>query len=51
VIVSDVVPGGPADVAGLKVQDQVISVDDNPAESVPDFFLSLLIVFPAIIRS
>ncbi len=40
VIVSDIVPGGPADVAGLKVQDQVISVDDNPAESVPDFFLS-----------
>jgi serine protease Do len=40
VIVSDVVPGGPADMAGLKVQDQVISVDDNPAESVPDFFLS-----------
>jgi len=40
VIVSDVVPGGPADVAGLKVQDQIISVDDNPAESVPDFFLS-----------
>jgi len=40
VIVSDVVPGGPADIAGLKVQDQVISVDDNPAESVPDFFLS-----------
>src|SRR6266436_3905497 len=40
VIVSDVVPGGPADIAGLKVQDQVISVDDNPAESVPDFFFS-----------
>ena len=40
VIVSDVVPGGPADIAGLKVQDQIISVDDNPAESVPDFFLS-----------
>jgi serine protease Do len=40
VIVSDVVPGGPADIAGLKVQDQVISVDDHPAESVPDFFLS-----------
>ena len=33
-------PGGPADVAGLKVQDQVVSVDDNPAESVADFFLS-----------
>jgi serine protease Do len=41
VIVSDVAPGGPADLAGLKVQDQVITVDDSPAESVPDFFLSL----------
>ena len=40
VIVSDIEPGGPADIAGLKVQNQVISVDDNPAESVPVFFLS-----------
>jgi serine protease Do len=42
VIVSDVVPGGPADIAGLRVQDQIIGVDDNPAGSVPVFFLSFL---------
>ncbi len=30
VIVSDVAPGGPADQAGLRIQDIIISVDGNP---------------------
>jgi len=29
-------------VAGLKVQDQIIKIDDNSADSVPDFNLALL---------
>jgi serine protease Do len=36
-IVSDVVPGGPADTAGLKIQDIILSVDGAPAESLPLF--------------
>jgi serine protease Do len=35
VIVSDVVPGGPADAADLEVQDIVISADDRPVDSLP----------------
>jgi serine protease Do len=37
IIVSDVVPGGPADTAGLKIQDVILSIDDKPAESLPLF--------------
>jgi len=37
IIVSDVVPGGPADRAGLKIQDVILSIDDKPAESLPLF--------------
>jgi serine protease Do len=37
IIVSDVVPGGPADRAGLKIQDVILSIDDKPAESLPIF--------------
>jgi len=42
VVVSDVVPGSPAEIAGLKVRDQIIKVDDASAYSVADFKLSLL---------
>jgi serine protease Do len=35
VIVSDVWPGGPAETAGLKVGDVLVSVDGQPAENVP----------------
>lgn len=41
IIVSDVSPGGPADGAGLKIQDIILSVDDKPAESLPLFTQSL----------
>jgi serine protease Do len=37
VIVSDVLPGGPADTAGLKIQDIVLSVDGRPIDSLPIF--------------
>jgi serine protease Do len=35
VIVSDVAPGSPADIAGLKVQDIVTSIDGSPAVNLP----------------
>jgi len=35
VIVSDVWPQGPAEAAGLKVGDQLVSVDGQPAENLP----------------
>lgn len=43
VIVCDVLPDGPADTAGLKVQDVVLSVDGRPIETLPQFqaFLAL----------
>ena len=41
IIVSDVAPGGPADMAGLKIQDIILSVDGTPAESLPLFTQSL----------
>ena len=41
VIVSDVVPGGPADHAGLRIQDIVMSVDGRPAGTLPLFTQSL----------
>jgi serine protease Do len=37
VIVSDVEPGGPADKAGLKVQDIVLTLDKRPVINVPQF--------------
>jgi serine protease Do len=35
VIVSDLLPGGPADLAGLQVKDIVVSIDGRPMDSVP----------------
>jgi serine protease Do len=37
VIVSDVVPKGPADAAGLKVQDIILTLDKRPVINVPQF--------------
>jgi serine protease Do len=37
VIVSDLTAGGPADTAGLKIQDIILSVDDFPVGSLPLF--------------
>jgi serine protease Do len=34
-IVSDVVPGSPADSVGLKVQDIITSIDGRPADNLP----------------
>jgi serine protease Do len=41
VIVSDVVPGGPADTAGLKIEDIILSVDGTSTGSLPLFTHSL----------
>ncbi len=41
VIVSDVVPGGPADQAGLKIQDIIVRVDGRRTDSLPLFSQSL----------
>jgi len=46
IIVSDVEPGGPADKAGLKIQDIVLSVDGAPAGSLPLFSHSLYLHAP-----
>jgi serine protease Do len=37
VIVSDVMPGSPAESAGLKIQDIILSIDDKPVGSLPMF--------------
>jgi serine protease Do len=41
VIVSDVLPGGPADQAGVRIEDIITSLDDRPIDSVPSFALQL----------
>ena len=41
VIVSDITTGGPADTAGLRIQDVILSVDGFPAGSLPLFAHSL----------
>ncbi len=37
IIVADILPGGPAEDAGLKIQDIVLSVDGRPMQSLPQF--------------
>ncbi len=37
IIVSDISPGGPAETAGLRIQDVILSVDGAPAASLPLF--------------
>ncbi len=41
VIVSDVIAGGPADQAGLKVSDLIETIDGMPVENVPTFIMSI----------
>jgi serine protease Do len=41
VIISDVVPAGPSDKAGLKAKDIVLSMDGRPIDSLPKFTISL----------
>jgi serine protease Do len=41
VIISDISPGGPADTAGIKIQDVVVSVDGVALSSLPQFAQSL----------
>jgi serine protease Do len=41
VIISDISPGGPADTAGVKIQDVILSVDGVPISSLPQFAQSL----------
>src|SRR5262249_33730357 len=41
VVISDVVPGGPADAAGLKVKDVVLAIDNRNIDSLPRFTAAL----------
>jgi serine protease Do len=41
VIVSDVIPGGPADGAGLQIHDRIQSIDGAPVDSVPIFAMNI----------
>ena len=41
VVVSDLSPGGPAETAGLKIQDVILSVDGSPTGNLPLFAHSL----------
>lgn len=43
VIISDVVPGGPADGAGLKPKDIVVAIDNREIDSLPKFAASLFL--------
>jgi serine protease Do len=44
VIVSDVLPGSPADRAGLKIQDIIVGLDGLPVDNVPLFALGLYLL-------
>ncbi len=44
VIVSDVYPGSPAEKAGLKIQDVILSLDGYPVDNVPIFTLALYLL-------
>lgn len=41
VIIDDVIPGGPAETAGLKIGDIVLSADDRRVETLPAFSAAL----------
>jgi len=43
VIVSDVLPGGPAESAGLKIGDVVLTLNDRPVETLPQFQVLLFL--------
>jgi len=43
VVISDVIPDGPADNAGVRRKDIVIAVDNRPVESLPRFAASLFL--------
>ncbi len=45
VVISDILPGGPAEAAGLKIGDVVRSVDDRPVETLPAF-MGMLYLHP-----
>src|ERR1700704_3333297 len=40
-IISDTLPGGMAEAAGLQVQDIVLAIDDHPILGLPDFMAAL----------
>ncbi len=44
VVVSDIYPGCPADHAGLKIQDVILSLDGYPVDNVPIFTLALYLL-------
>jgi serine protease Do len=45
-IISDVTPDGPADAAGLKPEDIVLTVDNRPIRGFPDFVAALYLHSP-----
>ena len=47
VIVSDVLPGSPANRAGLKIQDVIVDLDGSPVDNVPLFALGLYVMSTA----
>jgi len=44
VIISDVLPGSPAETSGLKIQDIILSLDDKPVASLPVFGMHFYMV-------
>jgi serine protease Do len=42
-MISDIVPGSPGQVAGLKLNDIVLAVDGTPLENLPRFMMALLV--------
>jgi serine protease Do len=45
-IISDTVPRGPAEAAGLRTEDIVLAIDDRPIPSLPDFMAALYLHSP-----
>jgi serine protease Do len=42
VMVADVTPGGPAEAAGLKIKDVIVSIDGKPVDAMPPLIFQLL---------